>query len=55
MVKEKGNTLIPLKMYFKKGKVKVEIAIAKGKRSYDKREAIAKKDLQREAERKIKI
>lgn len=55
LVKEKGNTLIPLKMYFKKGKVKVEIAIAKGKRSYDKREAIAKKDMQREAERKIKL
>lgn len=55
MVKEKGNTLIPLKLYFKKGKVKVELAVAKGKRAYDKREAIAKKDLQREAERKIKI
>lgn len=54
-VKEKGNTLIPLRMYFKKGKVKVEIAVAKGKRSYDKREAIAKKDMQRDAERKIKL
>jgi len=54
-VKEKGNTLVPLKMYFFKGKVKVEIAIAKGKRSFDKREAIAKKDMQRDAERKIKL
>jgi SsrA-binding protein len=54
-VKEKGNTLIPLRLYFNKGKVKVEIAIAKGKRSYDKREAIAKKDMQRDAERKIKL
>jgi SsrA-binding protein len=54
-VKEKGNTLIPLRLYFNKGKVKVELAIAKGKRSYDKREAIAKKDMQRDSERKIKL
>jgi SsrA-binding protein len=54
-VKEKGNTLIPLKMYFNRGKVKVELAIVKGKKSYDKREAIAKKDMQRDAERKIKL
>ncbi|MCB9206899.1 MAG: SsrA-binding protein SmpB [Ignavibacteriales bacterium] len=54
-IKEKGNTLIPLSMYFSKGKVKVELAVAKGKKSFDKREAIAKKDMQREAERKIKL
>jgi SsrA-binding protein len=54
-VKEKGNTLIPLRLYFNKGKVKVELAIAKGKRSYDKREAIAKKDMQRDSGRKIKL
>jgi SsrA-binding protein len=54
-IKEKGNTLIPLSLYFSKGKVKVELAVAKGKKSYDKREAIAKKDMQREAERKIKL
>ncbi|MFZ1291611.1 MAG: SsrA-binding protein SmpB [Melioribacteraceae bacterium] len=54
-IMEKGNTLIPLSLYFKKGKVKVELAVAKGKKSYDKREAIAKKDMQREAERKIKL
>jgi len=42
-------------MYFSKGKVKVEIAVAKGKRSYDKREAIAKKDMLRDAERKIRM
>ena len=54
-IKEKGNTLIPLRMYFNKGKVKVELAVAKGKKSYDKREAIAKKDMQRNAERKIKL
>lgn len=54
-INEKGNTLIPLRLYFSKGKVKVEIAVAKGKRSYDKREAIMKKDMQRDAERKIKL
>jgi SsrA-binding protein len=53
-VKEKGLTLIPLRLYFKKGKVKVELALAKGKKIYDKRESIAKRDLQREQERKIK-
>ncbi|TFZ41205.1 SsrA-binding protein SmpB [Soehngenia longivitae] len=45
----KGYTLIPLSLYFKNGKVKVELAIAKGKKLYDKRETIAKRD----AERKI--
>lgn len=54
-VKEKGNTLIALRLYFNKGKVKVELGVAKGKRSYDKREAIMKKDIQRDAERKIKL
>lgn len=54
-VKEKGNTLIALRMYFSKGKVKVELGVAKGKRSYDKREAIMKKDMQRDADRKIKM
>ncbi len=53
-VKEKGLTLIPLRLYFKNGKVKVELALVKGKKSYDKREAIAKKDFQRDQERKIK-
>ena len=52
--KEKGLTLIPLRLYFKNGKVKVELALAKGKKVYDKREAIAKKDMQREQERRIK-
>ena len=52
--KEKGLTLIPLRLYFKNGKVKVELALAKGKKVYDKREAIAKKDLQRNQERRIK-
>ncbi|HEX2981928.1 MAG TPA: SsrA-binding protein SmpB [Ignavibacteriales bacterium] len=53
--KEKGLTLIPLRLYFKGGKAKVEIALAKGKKVYDKREDIAKRDLQREQERKIRI
>jgi len=53
-VKEKGLTLIPLRLYFKRGKVKVELALAKGKKIYDKRESIAKKDLQREQERRFK-
>jgi len=53
-VKEKGLTLIPLRLYFKKGKVKVELALAKGKKIYDKREAIAKRDLQRDQERRFK-
>ncbi len=51
---EKGMTLIPLSFYLKNGKVKVEIALAQGKKEYDKREAIAKKDFQRAEERKIK-
>jgi SsrA-binding protein len=52
--KEKGLTLVPLRLYFKNGKVKVELALAKGKKVYDKRHAIAKKDFQREQERRIK-
>ena len=54
-VKEKGLTLIPLRLYFKDGKVKVELALAKGKKVYDKRESIAKRDLQREQERRVKF
>lgn len=52
--KEKGLTLIPLRLYFKNGKVKVELALAKGKKVYDKRESIAKRDVQREQERRFK-
>ena len=50
-VNEKGLTLIPLKMYFKNGKAKISIALARGKRKYDKREAIRHRDEQREMER----
>ncbi len=46
-VREKGFTIIVLSMYFKKGKIKVEIALARGRRAYDKREAIRKKDEKR--------
>ncbi len=53
-VKERGLTLIPLKMYFKGGKAKVEIALAHGKRSYDKRETLKLKEAQREIERAMK-
>ncbi len=51
---EKGNTLIPLRMYFKNGKVKVEIALATGKKKYDKREDIAKREISRELQRRLK-
>lgn len=51
---EKSHTLVPLRLYFKTGKVKVELALAKGKRSYDKRESIAKKDAKRDLERSMK-
>jgi len=53
-VSEKGCTLIPLRLYFKEGKAKVELAIAVGKRQYDKREDIAKRDLNREMQRMLK-
>ncbi len=51
---EKGLTLVPLRLYFREGKVKVELAVAQGKKTYDKRETIAKKDMQREMERRVK-
>ncbi len=54
-VAEKGYTLVPLKVYLKDSLVKVEIALARGKKLYDKREAIAKKDIRREAERDFKV
>ncbi len=54
-IKEKGMTLVPLKVYLKGSLVKVEIGLAKGKKLYDKRDDIAKKDQQREAQRDFKI
>ena len=53
-IKEKGYTLIPLNMYFKKGKVKVTIALVTGKKLYDKRQAIAEKEVKRDMERKFR-
>lgn len=53
-VNEKGHTLVPLKIYFKDGKVKISLALAKGKRQYDKREAIKRRDEQRELDRERK-
>ncbi len=49
--KEKGLTIVPTKIYFNHGKVKVEIALARGKREYDKRRSLAEKDTRREVER----
>ena len=50
-LKESGLTLIPLSLYFNDGKAKVEIAIARGRKNYDKRQAIAEKDAKREVQR----
>ncbi len=50
-IQEKGFTIVPLRLYFLGGKAKVELALAKGKKLYDKREAIKKKDMKREADR----
>ncbi len=50
-VKMAGYTLVPTKMYFKDGRVKVEVALAKGKTTYDKRQTLAKKEAEREMER----
>ncbi|MFL7893869.1 MAG: SsrA-binding protein SmpB [Anaerolineales bacterium] len=53
-VRQKGATIIPLRIYLKDGKAKVEIALAKGKKHYDKRADIAKRDAQREMDRRYK-
>ena len=54
-ISEKGYTLVPLQVYFKKSLIKVEIGLAKGKKLYDKRQDIARKDQRREAERDFKV
>lgn len=54
-IAEKGYTLVPVEVYFKGSLVKVEIALARGKKKYDKRKDIAKKDMRREAERDFKV
>lgn len=54
-MKEKGYTIVPVQVYFKGSLVKVQIALEKGKKLYDKRQDIAKKDQRREAERDFKV
>lgn len=54
-IKEKGFTIVPLQVYFKEGKAKMEIGLCRGKKLYDKRQDIAKKDQKREAEKEFKI
>ncbi len=53
-VAEKGLTLIPLRMYFKNGWAKIEIGLAKGKKHFDKKESIKKRDIKRDTEREIR-
>jgi SsrA-binding protein len=53
-VKERGLTLIPLRLYFKNGRAKVELGLARGKKMYDKRETLRKRVAQREVERSLK-
>lgn len=52
-VRQRGYTIVPTKMYFKEGRVKVEIALARGKQKYDKRRELAKRDAQREMDRTL--
>ncbi|MBS7303517.1 MAG: SsrA-binding protein SmpB [Lachnospiraceae bacterium] len=54
-LKEKGFTLVPLQVYFKDGKAKIEIGLCRGKKLYDKRQDIAKRDQRREAEKDFKV
>lgn len=51
---QKGLTLVPLQLYFKNGKVKIELAVARGKKLYDKRRDVAERDAKREIERRVK-
>ena len=53
-VSEKGVTLVPMRVYFKDGRAKVEIAMARGKKAYDKRQSLAERDAKRETERAMK-
>ncbi|SVE39536.1 uncharacterized protein METZ01_LOCUS492390, partial [marine metagenome] len=53
-VVERGLTLVPLKLYFKRGRAKVELALVKGKKQYDRRRTIAERDARRDAEREMK-
>lgn len=53
-IEERGLTLVPLKLYFKNGKAKIELGLARGKKLYDKRKDIAKRDMDRDAQRELK-
>ena len=53
--REAGYTIMPLEVYFSRGRAKLKIGLAKGKKLYDKRETMAKKDMRREAEREFKL
>ncbi len=53
-VQERGYAIVPTRLYLKDGRAKIEIALARGKRKYDKREAIAKRDAERDVERALK-
>ncbi|MBC7186500.1 MAG: SsrA-binding protein SmpB [Calditrichaeota bacterium] len=53
-VQERGLTLVPLRMYFKKGRAKVELALARGKRQYDRRQDITRRDVERDTQRELK-
>ncbi len=53
-LQEKGLTLVPLRLYFKNGKVKVELGLGKGKAKYDKRKTIQKRDMERDIQRELK-
>jgi SsrA-binding protein len=53
-VREQGLTLVPLRLYFRNGRVKVEVALVKGKKSWDKRQSIAERDAKREMQRAIR-
>ncbi len=54
LIQQKGLTLVPLQLYFKRGKVKIELGVAKGKKLFDKRDDIAERDAKREMDRKMK-
>ena len=54
-ISQQGYTIVPLQVYLSKGRVKIEIGLARGKKNYDKRQDIAKKDQKREAQKEFKI
>lgn len=54
-VRQKGVTIVPVQVYLKEGRAKIDLAIARGKRMYDKRQEIAKRDMQRDVEREHRV